>query len=225
MRRNPLFTFKDRNSIGVYEVPLRSTIHILNDNGRPRFVEIISKEGLTGSSTIGEFLDNPDLYIDLSALGEIPSELERIIEGGQVGWRILGRDPQNYGNIGSGAIDLSESTEATDINGATGAISFAVGKNTHASGNISSAFGEGTLAANNHETVVGKYNDESDPSSIFTVGIGGSDYDKKNGLQVRLDGSVLAPELTSANLANQNADPHTLTTKEYVDDVDGGSIV
>jgi len=225
MRRNPLFTFKDRSSTGIYEVPLRSTIHILSDNGRPRFVEIIAKNGLNGSSTIGEFLDNPNLYIDLSALGEIPSELEKINENGQVGWRILGRDPNNYGDIGSGAIDLSESTESSNINGATGTTSFAVGRNTNATGNFSSAFGEGTHASNTHETVVGKFNDETNPNSIFTVGIGINDYQKRNGLQVNLDGTVVAPELSAANLSQSNIDVHTLTTKEYVDDIDGGTIV
>jgi len=67
MRRNPVYSFQDRNSVGIFDVPLHATIHILNaGNGTPEYVEIIAKSGLYPSSTVGEFLDNPDLYIDLT---------------------------------------------------------------------------------------------------------------------------------------------------------------
>jgi hypothetical protein len=56
-------------------VPLKSIIQII-DTGipgdpvqDPKIVQIISDAGLTSGSTIGDFLDNPDLYIDLTSTG------------------------------------------------------------------------------------------------------------------------------------------------------------
>ncbi len=223
MRRNPVYVFKDRSSTGISNVPLKSTIHILDDGSGPRYVEIIDKSGLNAGSTVGDFLNNPSLYIDLTSLGEIPSELEKITENGQVGWRILGRDPEKYGDIGQEAIDLSLSDQSTNINGAVGFNSFAVGKNTKASGTSSSAFGEGTSASNTYETVVGAYNTDSNQSEIFVVGIGTNDFQKKDGLVVLKTGEVVAPEM-GLTLYDNTSDPKILVTKEYADDIDGGSI-
>jgi hypothetical protein len=61
MRRNPLYVFKDRQSLGIQEVPLKSIIQII-DTGipgdpvqDPKIVQIISDAGLTSGSTIGDF--------------------------------------------------------------------------------------------------------------------------------------------------------------------------
>ena len=81
---------------------------------------------------------------------ELKSQLEKITEGGHTGWRILGRDPINYGDIGQGAIDLSYSDTvsiSTESLGATGAYSFAVNNKTTASGTNSTALGELTVAS------------------------------------------------------------------------------
>ena len=68
MRRNPVYAFENRNSYGISSVPLNSTIHVRdNGDGNPEYVEIISKEGLNSGSTIGDFLDRPELYVDLTA--------------------------------------------------------------------------------------------------------------------------------------------------------------
>ncbi|MBK7524595.1 MAG: hypothetical protein IPI53_10710 [Saprospiraceae bacterium] len=58
----------------------------------------------------------------------------------------MGRDPNNHGNIGEDAVDLSLSSIVSATNGATGAASIAMGQQTLASGNSATAFGQGTRA-------------------------------------------------------------------------------
>ena len=59
--------------------------------------------------------------------GATPTGLEQITEGSNTGWRLIGRDPNNYGDIGNGAIDLSYGSSASTTYGATGDYSFCVG--------------------------------------------------------------------------------------------------
>lgn len=49
-----------------------------------------------------------------------PSGLEAIDEGNGIGWRLIGRDPANYGNIGVNDIDFSNSTAPSTTMGAFG---------------------------------------------------------------------------------------------------------
>lgn len=78
-----------------------------------------------------------------SGLGE-PSQLELLTQNNQTGWRILDRNPINYGNIGSGAVDFSFSDSQSTLKGAIGQNSFAQGYNTIAQGIGSSAEGNST---------------------------------------------------------------------------------
>ena len=39
-----------------------------------------------------------------------PSGLEAIDEGNGIGWRLIGKDPANYANIGENAVDLSSNS-------------------------------------------------------------------------------------------------------------------
>ena len=231
MKRNPLYAFKDGTSIGVYNVPLNSTIHILDDSidgtGTTRFVEIISKQGLNGASTIAQFLADPTLYIDLTNENEIPSELEKLEDNNKVGWRILGRDPNNFGEIGDQAIDLSTSDDPGSINGATGKNSFAVGSVVQASADMSAAIGIGVKTNYFAEVALGQFN--SDPQSpgngatILTVGVGQNNNNRANGLEVYTNGVLRAPSCSTIEIA-QN-DGKTIVTKEYADDIDGGDLV
>ena len=70
-----------------------------------------------------------DGYTWVAASSGEASELQKITET-TTGWRLLGRDDLNYGNIGSGAVDLSLSTSVSDTNGAIGTNSIAIGENT-----------------------------------------------------------------------------------------------
>ncbi len=79
------------------------------------------------------------------------SGLETIDESNGIGWRLIGRDPNNFGNIGINAIDLSfySAHPSIPINtiGATGFGSIAFGINTEASGLVSTAMGSFSLAS------------------------------------------------------------------------------
>jgi hypothetical protein len=228
MRRNPLYAFKDRTSVGIFDIPLNTTVHILNrGDGQPIFVEIIAKTGLSASSTIGQFLDDSTLYIDLGNSSTVPSELEKIEEDGKQGWRLLGKNPDNYGNTGEQAVDLSNSTVTSTVNGSTGSDSFATGTNTSASENSSTAMGISTIANVEGGTVVGMFNDAEhghgyQSPKMFQVGVGSAEYDRKTGLVVFADGIVCAPEMQMAEIQNGTSD--TLVTKEYSDDIDGGNL-
>jgi len=72
--------------------------------------------------------------------------LKRYDEGNGVGYRLADSDPNNHGNIGKNAVDLSYSNAPSTINGATGDYSYAQGINTKASGFSSSAQGGDTEA-------------------------------------------------------------------------------
>tara|TARA_R110002051_G_C8769409_1_gene503326 strand:+ start:6056 stop:7720 length:1665 start_codon:yes stop_codon:yes gene_type:complete len=68
--------------------------------------------------------------------------LEFITEGGNTGIAIKGRNPDNYGDIGDNAVDLSFSNSASSTKGATGDYSFVTGLN-NTGGNFSLVFGAG----------------------------------------------------------------------------------
>ncbi|MEC8627406.1 MAG: tail fiber domain-containing protein [Bacteroidota bacterium] len=81
--------------------------------------------------------------------------LEEITEGSNTGYRIVGRDTANYGNIGNTAVDLSYSPLASTINGASGDYSTAMGFRTSASENFSTAMGNFTRASGIGSTTMG----------------------------------------------------------------------
>ena len=58
-----------------------------------------------------------------------PTGLEAIDEGNGTGWRLIGRDPANYGNIGLNATDLSISNSASSTKGSIGTGSLTLGLN------------------------------------------------------------------------------------------------
>jgi hypothetical protein len=93
------------------------------------------------------------------------SQLEKITEGSNTGWRILGRNPANYGNIGVGAIDLSLSNSASTTMGATGPNSTAFGINTTSSSQSSMAMGTSTIASGPNSTAMGQLSTASGSSS------------------------------------------------------------
>jgi len=84
------------------------------------------------------------------------SELEKITEGANTGWRILGANPANYGNIGDDAKDFTVSTSASSTIGATGTNAFAEGEDVVASGYASHAEGFGTTASNEYTHAEGE---------------------------------------------------------------------
>ena len=117
--------------------------------------------------TPGHYVYNGTAWTPLSS----PSQLEKITENGKTGYRLFGRDSTNYGDIGSGAMDLSFSTTPSSTKGAIGIATFASGYNTEASGNSSVAMGHQTkssgiaslalgfrtTASGNFSTAIGQY--------------------------------------------------------------------
>lgn len=99
------------------------------------------------------------------------SGLEAIDEGNGIGWRLKGIDPLNYGNVGSGSIDLSYSGSNSTNHGATGTISFASGASTTASGGNSTAMGTITLASGSSSTALGN---NTEASGVGSIAMGGS---------------------------------------------------
>ena len=75
-----------------------------------------------------------------------PTGLEALDEGNGTGWRLIGRDPNDYGNIGDNAVDLSYFDEVLPNGGATGSYALASGWNTQALGDWSTATGRQTRA-------------------------------------------------------------------------------
>jgi hypothetical protein len=73
--------------------------------------------------------------------------LEKINEGNGDGWRLIGGNPSNYGNIGGHSVDFSLSDVSSQTYGATGDYSIATGFLNKASGAYSTAMGRETIAA------------------------------------------------------------------------------
>ena len=73
---------------------------------------------------------------------------------------------------------------------ASGAASHAEGRYTEASGNYSHAEGDGTKATNPSEHACGRYNVSGGGTTIFSIGIGTSDDDRKNAFEVHGDGRI-----------------------------------
>ena len=103
------------------------------DNTSP----IVSVDGRIGVVTLN------DLYAPLSGAS---TGLEAIDEGNGIGWRLIGRDATNYGNIGNNAVDLSLSTVSGETHGATGSGSFVTGGSNIANNTYSVAMGSTNTA-------------------------------------------------------------------------------
>jgi hypothetical protein len=84
------------------------------------------------------------------------SGLEAIDEGNGIGWRLKGRDPNNYGNIGLNAVDLSLSNGTSTSHGAKGENSISLGIRTLASGTASTAMGLSTIALGDYSIAMGE---------------------------------------------------------------------
>ncbi|WP_046744389.1 hypothetical protein [Kordia zhangzhouensis] len=95
-------------------------------------------------------------YVDAN-IGTPSTGLEALDEGNGNGWRLIGRNPSNYGNIGFNAIDLSASTTSS-TRGALGNYSLATGLYTIANGTYSFAGGNGAIAQADYSFAFGSAN-------------------------------------------------------------------
>ena len=73
--------------------------------------------------------------------------LETLDEGNGFGWRLVGRNAANYGDIGENGVDFSFQDGSSTTLGAVGEYSTAFGLNTWASGSRSMVWGQGATAS------------------------------------------------------------------------------
>lgn len=161
----------------------------------------------------------------------LKSQLEKITEGSKTGWRLEGRNPDNYGDIGLGAVDFSFSGTGSTTRGATGDASFTMGIGTTASGISSTALGNSTIASGVASTsmgtstkagslnslAIGRFNDTITMSNstdwvatdpLFMIGNGTSDTNRRNAMTIFKNGTL--------NLQNHNNVPENSSDKFYV---------
>ncbi len=128
---------------------------------------------------LGVKVDTGDGYVDLgittfksvpyAKVAENVKGLEPIDEGNGTGWRLIGKNPGFYGNIGSNAVDISHSTLTDGFRGTTGANAFATGINTIALGEYSFASGFNSHANGNGSISLGR-NSIANGNSALSVG-------------------------------------------------------
>jgi len=140
-----------KDSISDYIPQIVAGTNITIDNADPKNPVINATSDGVSSIVAGTniAIDNTDPANPIINSTGGSTGLEAITENGNTGWRLIGRDVANYGNIGNEAVDFSYSTMAINNHGATGNSSFATGFVTTASGNSSFATGTGTIASGN----------------------------------------------------------------------------
>lgn len=120
------------------------------------------------------------------------SQLQILTESTKTGWRLLDKDPANYGDIGFHAIDLSYSHIASTLYGATGDYSIAVGSRVQASGKESTAMGYQTTAS-------GDFGSHAEGINTIASGAFGSHAEGRNTLASGEYGSHAEGENTVAS--------------------------
>jgi len=213
-------------------------------NGEFYYLDKLGVYTITAPSTIGDIvqrvfktIDTNTIYIDLkvpSILKLSSTGLELVTETLKSGWRLVGKDPLNYGDTGTNAVDISESDAVSGIMGATGDNSYAQGLNVIASGVTSHAQGEDTIAVAAHSHAEGLGTETTAPGShaagtyndivantIHTTGIGTTDLLRANVWELYTTGEVVAPSITNALIDNfvhatVALNGKILTSKEYV---------
>lgn len=131
--------------------------------------------------------DGTNLVYNQITSNAFPTGLERITEGTNTGWRLVGRNPANYGNIGNNAVDISTSLVASIVRGATGEFSFAQGRNTRAAATGAVALGDNTIATSQYAFAHGNdtqaTNNGAEAGGTETIASGNSSVSK--GLNTR----------------------------------------
>ncbi|MGB5982283.1 MAG: hypothetical protein WBG46_09075 [Nonlabens sp.] len=135
---------------------------------------VILKDGVVTAPSMGnaeiEAAGN-DVLVTKGYLSENSGsgQLEAVNEGNTLdGYRILGADPNNYGDIGSYATDLSFQQSASTTTGSTGEFSFAANVDNTAAGDASSVFGISNAALGTSSFATGQDNTATgDNSAAF----------------------------------------------------------
>jgi hypothetical protein len=110
--------------------------------------------------------------------------------GNTTGIIISGRTEANYGDVGSSAIDLSNSIATSSTRGATGNYSTALGYGTTASGVWATVMGYNTIASGVFSTAIGSSSQATGNTSttIGNLTIAGGDYSFAGGYGTTVNG-------------------------------------
>ena len=105
---------------------------------------------------------------------------------------------------GSGSVALGDTCESG------GTSSTAMGYNTKATGAYSATFGENTQATNRGEVAMGSYNKsttstDASEQTAFSFGIGTSDTDRTNALEIKKNGDVYIGDKSLATVATSGS--------------------
>jgi len=173
-------------------------------------------------------LDTSKLFVWNGSYSEVNqssiSPFSNITEGGNIGIVRTARNPLNYGDIGSGAIDFSTSTESSSTYGATGPSSFASGRSNKspgsfshsqniqnkANGYASSASGIYNVASGRGEMATGMYGTEYTATDtvtdkVFNVGAGTSTSNKKDAFSLFRNFAAKFTPAALSSITNQVA--------------------
>ncbi|GGG44460.1 tail fiber domain-containing protein [Bizionia arctica] len=138
-----------------------------DDTSRTNALTVLKNGTITAPSFDLVEIINPKALItkEYADANLVASGLDKLTEGSNTGWRLKGRDPNNYGNIGLDAIDLSYSGSASVTNGANGSYSTAMGESTTASGVFSTVMGRFATASGYASIATGSSTEASGENS------------------------------------------------------------
>jgi len=146
-------------------------------------------------------------YLENTAI--VATGLEAIDEGNGIGWRLIGRDPAFYDNIGLNAVDLSFDNYQSQGSGASGTWSFASGQLTTASNEATTALGRGTTASGIASIAMGNGTTASGSSStamgFITEAIGYASTAMGSGTEASGDYSTAMGSSTTASGTSSTA--------------------
>ena len=140
-------------------------------------------------------------YVDANT-GTTSTGLEQLDEGNGNGWRLIGKNSNNYGAIGLNSVDFSTNLNPSTTSGATGEEATAFGFNTTASGNRAFASGDRTRATGFVSTAMGL---RSEASGLYSTALGW-DTTASNLASTALGDNTIASGRGSTAVGSYNAD-------------------
>jgi len=161
MQLKSITVFKNVDEIGIFHIPINSLIYI-EDSGEnvAKLIKIISKEGINEDTTIGEFLTNKDLYLDIIKENETPNVLVRSYNKNtdSLGYIVndhLMNDQGEHALPGNNSYDFATAPGNLYSTGASSANSVIFGSYTRATGEGSIAAGYASKAEGNYSIAIG----------------------------------------------------------------------
>src|SRR5690606_2023493 len=150
----------DANGIVIVNIgngtPISGTFNAIDWSADDHYlnVQINTGGGLTDMGTT-QFMAVPYAkQAETATTAANVTGLEPWDEGNGTGYRLVGRNPSYYGNIGLEAVDVSQSNTTGD-SGATGDYAFATGRQVLASGRYAMANNYGNTASADYATAFG----------------------------------------------------------------------